>query len=182
MTAPEPIQPLTEEELATIRRRSIGATPGPWTRFGRSSSNPDGDDEFLGHEIEGPPEASRGQFARVADAEFIAHARSDVPRLLAEVDRLRAENTAQAARIAAVRELRRGWFQDADAKRSKADATRGLTEVERAELRQAAVEMEHCARQVGLELGPTPEEDPDFMLKDLGRRALDQSGEGQANG
>jgi hypothetical protein len=83
--------PLTDEELAAIRKRAIGATPGPWTRFGRSSSNPDGDDEFLGHEIEGPPRPSRGQFARVADAEFIAHARTDVPTILAKVDRLRAE-------------------------------------------------------------------------------------------
>lgn len=38
-------------------------------------------DDFLGWEIEGPPDAYRGQFANGRDADFIAHARTDVPWL-----------------------------------------------------------------------------------------------------
>lgn len=91
-------------------------------------------------------------------------------RLEGENARLRAENTAQAGQLAEIAELRRTWFQNADVVRGKADSIRGLTTVERAELRQGAVEMETCARQVGFALGPTAEEQPDFVARDLGRQ------------
>lgn len=73
---------LTAEQIAEIRARAEAATPGPWTVFARDSSG-QAVDYFLGFDIEGPEEAQRGMFANRADAEFIAHAREDIPALLA---------------------------------------------------------------------------------------------------
>ena len=82
---------LTGQDLRSIRERAARATPGPWCVAGsprdfviakhggseRCSDNPVvwADDDCLS----GSP----------VDAEFIAHARADVPRLADEVDRLR---------------------------------------------------------------------------------------------
>jgi hypothetical protein len=82
---------LTRQDLRSIRERADKATAGPWCVAGsprdfviakhggseRCSDNPVvwADEDCLSGE-------------RV-DAEFIAHARADVPRLVDEVDRLR---------------------------------------------------------------------------------------------
>jgi hypothetical protein len=84
---------VTPDELQAIRERAEAATPGPWVATHRHSQCTADDDETsgLGLEIEGPPEAwNRGQFALGADALFIAHARTDIETLLAEVEQLRA--------------------------------------------------------------------------------------------
>lgn len=75
---------MTDEELAAIQARADAATTGPWTPF-----------ENLGVEIVSP----RAVVARMmaasnqwrGDTYFIAHAREDVPALLAEVKRLRSQ-------------------------------------------------------------------------------------------
>lgn len=91
-------EPLSTTELDAIRARADAATPGPWSARNRSS---DGiEDAFLGFEIDGPPDATRGQFARRADAEFMAHARTDIPALLEHIE-------AQTREIAALKELRK---------------------------------------------------------------------------
>ncbi len=83
-------QPISEAELAEIEQRCARARNGPWTSYveGRdhlSGSNiitvaggvePDDDIDIVG--------------ATIDDQDFIAHARSDVPRLIAEVRRLKA--------------------------------------------------------------------------------------------
>lgn len=83
--------------IREIRKRAEAATPGPWSANG-------GDVRAAVY--------ADGRTARIIyggmpyDAEFIAHAREDVPALLAEVERLRGENewlrehkrTAQAER------------------------------------------------------------------------------------
>jgi hypothetical protein len=82
---------LTRQDLASIQERARKATPGPWCVAGsprdfviakhgeseRCSDNPVlwAEDDCLG--------------GSKADAEFIAQARGDVPRLVDEVDRLR---------------------------------------------------------------------------------------------
>ena len=77
--------PMTDEELSEIGKREKAATPGPWPRTtlmvrpgftGRASA--------YALSVGAPDE--RGY----PDAEFAAHARTDVPRLLAEVRALRA--------------------------------------------------------------------------------------------
>ncbi|MFE4478597.1 MULTISPECIES: hypothetical protein [Streptomycetaceae] len=94
-------EPLSEEELSAIELRAGAATPGPWvarleTRQGIGGASfvqlrPDApqDDEFHltrttdGRTRTGPDPATD------ADLDFIAAARQDVPRLVAEVRRLR---------------------------------------------------------------------------------------------
>uniref|UniRef100_UPI003F4944A2 hypothetical protein n=1 Tax=Arthrobacter silvisoli TaxID=2291022 RepID=UPI003F4944A2 len=65
MTAPD-------EFLAPIRERLAAATPGPW------HFDTDADDYLMSPAGEVPPSLANG--------EFIAHAREDVPRLLAALD------------------------------------------------------------------------------------------------
>ena len=82
---------LSEEDLRSIRERSSNATPGPWCLAGsprdfviarhggseRCSDNPVlwAEDDCLG--------------GRREDADFVAHARADVPGLVEEVEFLR---------------------------------------------------------------------------------------------
>jgi hypothetical protein len=84
-------EPLSPDQLAEIAARAEAATPGPWRAD--SSEIYQGDDEYK------PDPAWIGETCRAddfegsrADAAFIAAARTDVPALLAEVDRLRACN------------------------------------------------------------------------------------------
>jgi hypothetical protein len=76
---------LNAEELEAIRKRAEAATPGPWGYADRDNvvftANADYKyaveiAEEVGHKFDG---------------EFIAHAREDVPKLLAEIERLRRE-------------------------------------------------------------------------------------------
>jgi hypothetical protein len=76
-------------ELEAIRRRCENATRGPWRSFveGRdhtsgSSFIRTGSDEDRGNDIE-------LSGATTADQDFIAHARQDIPFLLAEIARLK---------------------------------------------------------------------------------------------
>lgn len=88
--------PLTDAYLDAIEQRAHAATEGPW----EASAH----DHYL---VICPDCGVRGGYER-ADAEFIAHARSDVPALLAEVRRLRAMEQ-RVSRVA--RELR---YKNAD--------------------------------------------------------------------
>ena len=84
--------PMTDEELAGIREREANALFGPWHPYatdfrGQTSHSVISKvGSVLAHTGYGP----RGGSCH-ANAEFIAEARSDVPALLAEVNRLRAE-------------------------------------------------------------------------------------------
>lgn len=81
---------MTDEELDEIERRCEAARPGPWTSYfegrdhmaGSNFIRVGGDGESRGEDIE-----LIG--ATVEEQDFIAQARQDVPRLLAEVRRLR---------------------------------------------------------------------------------------------
>lgn len=92
---------LSDADLAAIRERAEAATVGPWeaTRARGGSrllscviapDDPTGDDRASAVTLDVLP----------ADAEFIAHARTDVPRLLAEVERLTAEVAERRSVIA----------------------------------------------------------------------------------
>lgn len=75
---------MTDIDLAAIRERCEQATPGPWITDPRY-----GQEGFIHFECDGDPQpASRvamSEFKR--DTEFIAHARADVPALLAIAER-----------------------------------------------------------------------------------------------
>ena len=83
--------PLTADDLDTIEQRANAATEGPWEASAHDHAA--GDVPILdrtGQYLVICPDCGvRGGYERV-DAEFIAHARSDVPVLVAEVRRLRA--------------------------------------------------------------------------------------------
>ena len=81
---------IVDAELVQIESRAHAATPGPWKVC------PDENDENTVPLVCCGPEDEHGgpvccDPLTEADATFIAHARADVPALVAEVRRLRAE-------------------------------------------------------------------------------------------
>jgi len=113
---------MTPAELDAIEAREKAATEGPWRAVAQ-----DGGEVFHGFErgvvtgwdhpqLRGPLDITglgidlrSGRAVRrmdATDAEFIAHARSDVPALVAEVRRLRGLLEAERARLA---EIDRKW-------------------------------------------------------------------------
>jgi hypothetical protein len=91
MTAPIP-----ELDLGAIKARADAATPGPWEAGERCVWQAG---MLNTAEIAVDCEHGNGGIQRHVDAEFVAHARTDVPALLAEVKRLRerAEKEEQDA-------------------------------------------------------------------------------------
>jgi hypothetical protein len=89
---------ITEEEIAAIEARVLAASAGPWTSYVEGRDHFGGDDFIRIGEQDALPDMyvsmlgpGPGQrTASVPDQDFIAAARQDVPRLLAEVRRLRA--------------------------------------------------------------------------------------------
>jgi hypothetical protein len=89
---------LTEQELDSIESRCSQASPAPWTSYWEGR---DGEsfDSFIMFHREGKQCdlylsfdcTLNSEARRLADQDFIAHAREDLPRLLAEVRRLRQE-------------------------------------------------------------------------------------------
>ena len=77
---------LTTQELETIRKRAEQATEGPW-RIEKDSyvcnAGYHTTDTIISPDI-------TSEVYEEYDADFIANARTDIPKLLAEVDRLRA--------------------------------------------------------------------------------------------
>lgn len=90
---------MNEERLEEIRRRAEAATEGPWrieeSRY-EGSYNVTSVNET--HDLS-------ACLCRPDDAEFISHAREDIPDLLAEVERLRSELSA----IQAITGCHRTW-------------------------------------------------------------------------
>jgi hypothetical protein len=78
-------EPLSATQLDEIRERCEAATRGPWKSYieGREKMNGSSFIMTAGEDI-----YLRG--ATDADQDFIAHARQDIPTLLAEIERLRA--------------------------------------------------------------------------------------------
>lgn len=102
MTAPT----VSADRLADIKAREQAAFGGPWHVL-------DADENGMhAVAVDGTVLVEVGDFC---DAEFIAHARDDIPHLLALVEALTAERDALRARLAAVEALADQW---ADRKRS----------------------------------------------------------------
>ena len=80
---------LTESQLAEIEARVQAATPGPWKSMWEGRDHQSGD-HFI---MRGTDDARYDDLflspGRIEDQDFVAHARQDVPALLAEVRRLR---------------------------------------------------------------------------------------------
>ena len=74
---------LSQEQLEAIRKRAEAATEGYWLSTGVHISG--------GNIIRGT--MTIAECERVEDAKFIAHSRTDVPKLLEEVERLRVKES-----------------------------------------------------------------------------------------
>ncbi len=77
--------PLTEADLERILARCEAATPGPWRAHLEGRDHEAGSDFIMT-----AAEDLELIGATVADYDFIAHARQDIPRLIAEIRRLRS--------------------------------------------------------------------------------------------
>lgn len=113
-------EPLTEERIAEIRGREKVATQGPWrakceileadecgnatAEMTYVSTNDKGICILYGR---GHDDANTQE-----DATFIAHAREDIPALLDEVERLRAENERQKEVISFLGDAAKGLVCD----------------------------------------------------------------------
>lgn len=84
---------VSDAELRAIRERCACATPGPWWSWVEGRDGLSGD-TFIGRGVDGARHGDLylstdpGETISVADLDFIAGARQDVPRLLAEVERV----------------------------------------------------------------------------------------------
>jgi len=87
--------PLTNEEVAAIRARCAAATPGPWRAYIEGRDHTSGSSFIMTGEGEVRGDDIELSGATLADQDFIAHARQDIPRLLAEIQRL--QNLGQQA-------------------------------------------------------------------------------------
>ena len=85
---------LNDEELREIEQRAEKATPGPW----KVESSTEGD-----WVLDNRDDVIAGTFVQEGDADFIAHAREDVPALIAEVRRLRETSPFSLAEIQLIR-------------------------------------------------------------------------------
>ncbi len=81
--------PLTDEDIEAIRARCAAATSGPWRSYVEGRDHTSGDSFIMTGEGEARGEDIELSGATPADQDFIVHARQDIPRLLAEVQRLR---------------------------------------------------------------------------------------------
>ena len=77
--------------LADITRDAAAATTGPWTHDGHPGD---------GWQVYGPPQGYDPAFLREPDARFIAAARTDVPEMAAEIERLRKALASALWRLA----------------------------------------------------------------------------------
>jgi hypothetical protein len=80
---------LSKAYLHEVRNRYEAATRGPWVSFIEGRDHTSGD-SFIRRGVEGAWEEDLYlSGATMADYDFIAHARQDIPRLLDEIERLR---------------------------------------------------------------------------------------------
>ncbi|WP_282045183.1 hypothetical protein [Roseibium album] len=80
---------MTEEELVSMRQRCEKATSGPWISYIEGRDHSGGSKFIMTGNSNKRGEDIELTGATNSDQDFIAHARQDIPRLLAEVERLR---------------------------------------------------------------------------------------------
>ena len=123
---------MDNEQFANLRRLTEQATPGPWQTFVRSTDGIVND--MLGVDVEGPPDSMRGQYANLADAEFIVAARDAVPDLLDALAAMTQRSEQAEAKLATLlgadkpnrpatpTQMMRHWMLIASEQKRRADA------------------------------------------------------------
>ena len=104
---------MTEQERQAIRGRCQSSTPGPWAVDTASGGVNVISDHYSDECVGICGNAKNWQLLK-GDAEFIAHARQDVPALLAEVERLRAENSQLREGLQTVTSIMRPYKEASD--------------------------------------------------------------------
>ena len=108
---------LTTEDIATIKERAKKATAGPW-QYEQYELGPLENTARLYYSGSEKPFADfRGGLNQDQDAEFIAHARTDIPALLAHVEELEEKNAqlfADWRRMKEVLEIAEPYIVDPD--------------------------------------------------------------------
>ena len=80
---------LSNPELLEIRRRCESATAGPWKSFVEGRDHTSGSSFIRTGSGENRGKDMELSGASIADQDFIAQAREDIPRLLEEIARLK---------------------------------------------------------------------------------------------
>ena len=83
--------PLTKEYLEAVRRRCREATEGPWTSFIEGRDQALGGASFIMRGKDQDKDDLYLDGGTVADYDFVANARQDIPLLIDEIERLQAE-------------------------------------------------------------------------------------------
>lgn len=158
--------PMTDEELAAIKAREKAATKGPWrwwtsNSMRRLSSDPSGKDGDVAHAYrasDGVPDIA----IREEDMAFTEHARTDVPRLLVEVERLQGgvERARGEERAACLADIRAGLPDAPPAADDALCAAIGRIEIRARREKLTAIRADRTAR------GGVPANDPDLALRD----------------
>ncbi len=82
-------EPLSEAYLGEVRKRCEAATPGPWVSYVEGRDHLAGE-SFIMRGTKGAREEDLYLSGGIiADQDFVAHARQDIPLLLDEIRRLR---------------------------------------------------------------------------------------------
>jgi hypothetical protein len=86
------INQVTEEELAEIEARANAAAEGPWIVVDTFQGQESGVEDAVGFSVVQPYIEFENSGLSPENARFIAAARSDIPRLITEIKRLRSDN------------------------------------------------------------------------------------------
>lgn len=88
---------MTDRELEQIRLRCEAASPGPWRASIEGRDHQSGSSFIMRGEGASRLDDIELSGATDADYDFIAHSRQDIPKLLAEIDRLRRLLSAEVS-------------------------------------------------------------------------------------
>jgi hypothetical protein len=89
------ISPISDAELDEIEARALAATAGPWRSMVEGRDHTSGSHFIMTGEGESRGDDIELLSATVADQDFIASARQDVPKLVAEIRRLRKQQSTR---------------------------------------------------------------------------------------
>lgn len=81
---------MTEQEILEIQLRCDATTTGPWVSYVEGRDHTSGSDFIMTGVGENRGEDIELTGATDADQDFIAHAKQDIPRLIGEINRLKA--------------------------------------------------------------------------------------------
>ncbi|MWP61692.1 hypothetical protein [Gilliamella sp. Pas-s25] len=80
---------ISDDELKLIQMRCNNATKGPWVSYVEDRDHTSGGNFIMTGDNNNRGEDIELIGATIADQEFIAHARQDIPRLINEIRRLK---------------------------------------------------------------------------------------------